>query len=78
MKTFKAICAALILALSLSIPTYADDTKPGEIHTPGSPCLITGGSDNKESSPGTCNAGDTADSSLSVLADLVWAVASIF
>ena len=35
MKTFKAICAATLLALSLSIPAFADDTDPGDIHTPG-------------------------------------------
>ena len=32
MKTFKSICATLVLALSLSIPVYS-----GDGHTPGSP-----------------------------------------
>ena len=34
MKTFKVICAAVILALSLSIPAYADGN-PGDGHGPG-------------------------------------------
>jgi hypothetical protein len=44
MKTLKAICTAVILALVLSAPAYADDTTsdppsestvPGDIGTPG-------------------------------------------
>ena len=35
MKTFKAISAAFVLALSLSIPAYA-----GDGHTPGAPAPI--------------------------------------
>jgi hypothetical protein len=33
MKTFRVICAATVLALSLSIPAYA-----GDAHEPGKPC----------------------------------------
>jgi hypothetical protein len=35
MKVLKAICVAAVLAISLSITTYADSTDPGIIHTPG-------------------------------------------
>jgi hypothetical protein len=36
MKKFKSICAILALALSLSIPVYADgELNPGDGHTPG-------------------------------------------
>jgi hypothetical protein len=76
MKTFKAICAALILAISLSIPTYAEDTKPGEVHTPGKSSVVTGGtSDAADEETGT---EATADLGYSVLTDIVWALASIF
>jgi hypothetical protein len=34
MKTFKSICATLLLAFSLSIPAFAEDA-PGDGHTPG-------------------------------------------
>ena len=36
MKTFKAIGAAFVLAVSLSITAYAD-TAPGDGHCPGAP-----------------------------------------
>jgi hypothetical protein len=36
MKSFKAIGAAFILALSLSIPAYAEEPKdPSDLHQPG-------------------------------------------
>ncbi len=78
MKTFKTICAATLLAISLSIPAYAD-TAPGEVHTPGSPICID---------DGTTTTGDTSltdesttvdgDISSSVFADMLSALASIF
>jgi hypothetical protein len=44
MKTFKAICAALVLAISLSLPAYAEDPPPptdvhdmGIVKDPGNP-----------------------------------------
>jgi hypothetical protein len=44
MKVLKAICVAAVLAISLSITTYADSTDPGIIHTPGlrSPATASG------------------------------------
>lgn len=75
MKTFKVICAALVLTISLSIPTYAEDSKPGEVHTPGSSGVVSGGtSDTDENEAGN----ETNTDGYSVLTDIVWAVASIF
>jgi hypothetical protein len=37
MNKFKSICAMIVLALSLSVPVYADDMTPGDGHTPGTP-----------------------------------------
>ena len=42
MKTLKAICATIIVALSLSVSAYAD-TAPGDSHTPGAPVPGTTG-----------------------------------
>jgi len=78
MKTLKAICAATVLALSLSAATYADDTTPGDSHSPGSPRPISG-----STTLGVTDLSDGAtavegDISFSALADMLWTVASIF
>ena len=83
MKTFKAICAASLLALSLSIPAFADDTDPGELHTPGKSAPAPGGAEIPATIPGdTGLTGETkvvvGDISIVALADIVWALASIF
>jgi hypothetical protein len=77
MKTIKAICAATVLALSLSVATYADDTTPGDSHSPGSPCPISG---DTTSGGSEITGGSTAveDDSFSTLADMLWTVVSIF
>jgi len=78
MKTLKAICAATVLALSLSVATYADGTTPGDSHSPGSPCPISDGTTSGDSE---VTGGATAvegDISFSTLADMLWTVASIF
>jgi hypothetical protein len=80
MKTAKAFCATIFLALSLSIPAYAEDTNPGEGHTPGKPSPITC---NSGSTVGTAGEGcvvptETGDGSFSDLLDILWAVTSIF
>jgi len=79
MKTFKAICAAAVIALSLSIPAYADDTTPGDIHVPGKPCPIVTPTTTPEDTglPGGATAVD-GDISFSALADMLWTLASIF
>jgi hypothetical protein len=83
MKTFKAICAASVIALSLSIPAYAEDPAPGDVHVPGSPPPVTCGTETDPTAP--CEAelpGGTAtgdcDISLSALADMLWTLASVF
>ena len=56
MKSLKAIGAALVLALSLSLPASADGTTdPGDGHTPGVPC-------NAATSINPCSTDVTSDS----------------
>lgn len=76
MKTFKVICAAAILALSLSIPTYADGN-PGDGHGPGR--SLPDPIDTGISAGSTDNAA-TADSDggLATYAEFIWALASIY
>jgi hypothetical protein len=79
MKTFKAICAATVLAFSLSISAYADTTDPGEVHTPGSPspiCLDEGTTtwDTATDESTTID----SDISSSLFSDMLWALASMF
>jgi len=77
MKTLKAICAATVLALSLSVATYADETTPGDSHSPGSPCPISGGTTSGDSEVTGATAVE-GNISFSALADMLWTVASIF
>jgi hypothetical protein len=42
MKALKAICAATVLALSLSIATYGESTDPGIVQLPGVTSHATG------------------------------------
>ena len=77
MKTLKVICAATVLALSLSVPAYAEGTDPGEIHDPGkTPCVL----ELPEGDTGSTKLTTTIDSDFSLLAvvDMLWTVASIF
>jgi hypothetical protein len=79
MKTFKVICAATVLALSLSIPVYAEDPKPGDNHEPGMPtCSLETPCDAGDD--GSTNSTTTGDSdlSLSAVVDMLWTVVSIF
>ena len=76
MKTFKVICAAVVLALSLSIPAYADGD-PGDGHGPGRsvPDPIDNGTP-----VGSTDSAATADfdSGFATYADIIWALASIY
>ena len=76
MKTFKAICAIFVLALSLSVTTYGDPTNPGDGHSPGSaaPAPTTVASIDMTTSEGA----DEGDPSLLTLEDVLWALASIY
>lgn len=77
MKTIKAICAATLLALSLSLPAYAGDS-----HSPGSPSPIPPvelpiTTPENPGSPGVI-AGVDGDISVLSITDIVWALASMF
>jgi len=75
MKTFKLICATLLLALSLSLPVLAD-TNPGDSHGPGCPEPADPGATTENS--GVINTvQDISDSTGLTLADVFWALASI-
>jgi hypothetical protein len=77
MKTFKAICAALVIALSLSVPAYAEDPNPGDIHIPGAPSPVTGGTETPTPSQSDPASGVAPANDIS-LSDILWALASIF
>jgi hypothetical protein len=77
MKTFKTICAATLLAISLSIPAYAD-TAPGEVHTPGSPICVDDGTTTGDTSLTDESTTVDGDISSSAFADMLWALDSIF
>jgi hypothetical protein len=75
MKTLKAICTAAILALALSVPTYAGDVLvPGRTAPPPPPeSNITG-----DMSVPTATSFALGDVSTAGLADILWVLASIF
>jgi hypothetical protein len=75
MKSLKAICAAAILALALSVPAYA-----GDIQTPGKASPVTGGISTPDVTPATADVPSNPDteSSMTVLADILWALASLY
>jgi hypothetical protein len=80
MKTFKPMCAATLLALSLSITAYAD-TIPGDSHTPGrnipAPSDIGSASQEPGDKTGLASSVD-GGISFSIFADMLWTLASIF
>ena len=75
MKTFKAMCAILVLALSLSISTYADPTNPGDGHSPGSAVPAPTPIRSVDVTTGGVEEGDL---SLLSLGDVLWAVISLY
>ena len=75
MKTVKVMCAATLLALSLSITAYADG---GEAQSPGKTTPVTSG--NPSTIPGGTSTDIPAEGgelNLSAFAGIVWALASI-
>jgi hypothetical protein len=79
MRTFKAICATLILALSLSATTVFADGTPGDGHTPGSAAPQTGTSTAPEDPALTTETETTsADSEVITLQDILWALTAIY
>lgn len=82
MKTLKALCAATLLALSLSISAFAD-TNPGEGHSPGLTMIAQDGLETPTQEPAdTFTTGVVTtvdgDGSIVLLADIVWALALMF
>jgi hypothetical protein len=78
MTTLKVICAATILALSLSVPAYADGT-PGEVHEPGKASCVTGLlTDDGNSGSTKLTTTIDNDFGLSAVVNMLWTVASIF
>lgn len=78
MKTFKVICAATVLALSLSIPVYADGTNPGDVHWPGKASCVCETPCDTEETGSTSSTTVDKSFSLSAVMDMLWTVASIF
>ena len=78
MKKFKVICAATVLALSLSIPAYADGPNPGDIHWPGKASYACEIPCETEETGSTSSTAADKDFSLSAVMDMLWTVASIF
>ena len=78
MKTFKAICAATVMALVLSVSTLADPPPPGDGHSPGRTTPVTTG-DVSSVPEGSEVIGVTpGDISFPTIAEVLWALASIY
>ena len=83
MKAFKAICTATVLALALSVPTYAGDILTPGYTDPPPPPPPPGTSAVTEPALGEISTYDVESTSLgdaetSGLIDLLWAFVSIF
>ncbi|HEY8184767.1 MAG TPA: hypothetical protein VIF64_01790 [Pyrinomonadaceae bacterium] len=80
MKPFKAFCAAALIALSLSIPAYAEDPPPGDGHETGNPIGIPLPPPPKPvpDTPVPNDGSAPNDSSTITLMDILMALAKIF
>jgi hypothetical protein len=72
MKTLKAICAAAILALAVTVPAYAD---AGQVETPGLTSPPPPPASNITVTTETTS--DLSDTTTSGFADLLWVLVSI-
>ena len=79
MKTLKATCATLMFALLLSIPAYSEPN-PGDGHSPGSPSVVPTASPTPATTDATAIQGSGVENEpgLMTLADVLWAIASIY
>jgi hypothetical protein len=66
MKTLKAICAATVMALALSVPAYSDTPTPGDGHSPG------------RSTECPTTVPESSQLSGITLVDILWVLASIY
>ena len=80
MKTFKVIGAAFVLAFALSMPTYADNTAPGDVHTPGRSTTVPCDPTTEPEDTGLTGGAPAIDKDISSLSisDILWALASIY
>ena len=79
MKAFKAICTATVLALALSVPTYAGDIlTPGFTSPPPPPPPSASEPALGEISTYGVESTSLSDAETSGLIDLIWAIVSIF
>jgi len=76
MRTFKATCATLVLALSLTATTAFADTTPGDGHTPGSPSPQMDAP--TQPTETTLISGTSTDGDEAVIADILWALTTIY
>ncbi|HEV7683781.1 MAG TPA: hypothetical protein VGO68_16755 [Pyrinomonadaceae bacterium] len=78
MKNLKVIGATIVLALSLSMPAFAEEN-PGDAHTPGRASQLT--EDPTPVKPGSTVIEtdiDNNDTSFLNIVDILWALASIY
>ena len=79
MKKLKVICSATVLALFLSIPVYAQDSNPGEVHEPGrASCVCETPKAVGETGSTLLTPAVDGDFNLSAAVNMLWSVASIF
>ena len=76
MKKFKSICATLVLVLSLSLPAFADNTNPGDAHSPGRTCPVDAGDPGNQNSGAVDGSTVAGDITGLPLADFLLALAS--
>jgi hypothetical protein len=75
MKTLKVICAATVLALFLSIPVYAGDTNPGNVHEPGkASCVCEISCDQIDAESKELTTTGDSDFSLSAVVNMLWTI----
>lgn len=77
MKTLKAICTAAILALALSVPTYAGDVLTPGFTAPPPPPPAESNIIGDMSVP-TATSSDLGDISTPGFLDVLWVLVSIF
>jgi hypothetical protein len=73
MKTFKSMCAALVLALSLSIPVYS-----GDGHTPGSPAPSPTPAPSQDPTYSNEEPTVAGEDSFLTVTDFLWILSSIY
>lgn len=75
MKSLKAICATVTIALALGVPAYA-----GDVQTPGKPLPVPGAVKTTNITPETTGLSSQSetDAGIAELVHLLWALASLY